>query len=191
MKSTRHSSRLDNIGMTASVLCAIHCAIVPMLITVLPLIGLGFLANPLFEWSMILFALIVGVYAIGKSYFGLHHRILPPVLLLSGFAVIIIGHVLVSGAKEALVVPAGGLLIAVAHFFNYRYSGACRLPHPAFELMHSHHHHRHDGETAITAQQTAAGSAQDAVDNYTLAHAENPPEHNPDIKTTDINHYSS
>ncbi|HEY2583370.1 MAG TPA: MerC domain-containing protein, partial [Mucilaginibacter sp.] len=57
MKVVKHKSGLDNVGMTASVLCAIHCALVPLLITSLPLLGLGFLANPWLEWSMIILAL--------------------------------------------------------------------------------------------------------------------------------------
>jgi len=125
-------SKLDSVGMTASVLCAIHCAIVPFLITILPLIGLGFLANPLVEWSMIVFALFIGVYAIGLSYIHTHHKPLPVLLLVGGFSIIIIGHLLVSGWHEALVVPVGGLMIATAHFFNFRYSNSCRVNHPAF-----------------------------------------------------------
>lgn len=190
MKSARHSSKLDNIGMTASVLCAIHCAVVPMLITVLPLIGLGFLANPLFEWSMIIFALFIGVFAIGQSYFRQHHKLLPPVLLLLGFAVIITGHVLVRGAKEALVVPLGGLLIATAHFFNYRYSGACRLPHPNFGLMHSHNHFD-EKTTNGQPKDIPAQQAQYEPVNHLLKANNEHPELNPDTKTKDINYYSS
>ncbi|HEY8783887.1 MAG TPA: MerC domain-containing protein [Mucilaginibacter sp.] len=63
MSSQKRGSKLDRIGMTAFTLCAIHCAIVPLLITSLPLLGLGFLANPWFEWGMIIFALFIGIYA--------------------------------------------------------------------------------------------------------------------------------
>jgi hypothetical protein len=108
--------------MTASILCAIHCAIVPIIITTLPLFGLGFLANPWLEWGMITVALFIGVYAIGLSYFRSHRKFLPMGLLLTGFLVIIVGHLFVSGWREAIVVPIGGFLIATAHFFNYRYT---------------------------------------------------------------------
>lgn len=136
------NSKLDNVGMTASVLCAIHCAIVPLLITVLPLVGLGFLANPLVEWSMIIFALFIGVYAIGLSYVHTHHKPLPVLLLVGGFFIIIIGHMFVSGWHEALVVPVGGLMIATAHFFNFRYSSSCsRDAHSPFQLGHRNHKH--------------------------------------------------
>ncbi|TWI98703.1 MerC mercury resistance protein [Mucilaginibacter frigoritolerans] len=139
MISPKHHSKLDNVGMTASVLCAIHCAIVPFLITSLPLLGLGFLSNPWFEWGMIIFALFVGSYAIGISYFRIHHKILPVSLLIMGFLVIIGGHLFITSWREAIVVPIGGLLIATAHFFNFRYTGKCKKEGPHFHFGHAHH----------------------------------------------------
>ena len=140
MGKGKYSSRLDSAGMTASILCAIHCAIVPLLITVLPLAGLGFLANPLVEWSMIIFALCIGIYAIGVSYLRTHHKLLPSILLVMGFLVIIVGHLFVRGWREAMVVPVGGLLIATAHFINYRYSAKCNSGHQLFHIKHEHPH---------------------------------------------------
>jgi hypothetical protein len=139
MISPKHSSKLDNVGMTASILCAIHCAVVPFLITTLPLLGLGFLANPWVEWSMIIFALFIGSYAIGSSYFRIHRKVLPLCLLAAGFLVIIAGHLWVTSWREAIIVPIGGLLIATGHFFNFRYAGACRKGGLHFHLTHTHH----------------------------------------------------
>src|ERR1700741_5573835 len=104
MRQTRHSSKLDKFGMTASTICAIHCAIVPVLITTLPLIGLGFLANPWFEWGMIGLALMLGISSITVAYFKIHHRPLPVILLLVGFGAIGIGHLFATWA-EAIIVP--------------------------------------------------------------------------------------
>jgi predicted membrane metal-binding protein len=138
MSFSRPGAKLDKIGMTASILCAIHCAVVPLLITSLPLFGLGFLANPWLEWSMILFALLIGVYAIGLSFFKHHHKRLPLILLIAGFIVIISGHLFIKDWREAIVVPVGGLLIATAHVFNYRYTAICKTDGP-----HSHFGHKH------------------------------------------------
>ncbi len=134
----KHHSKLDNVGMTASLLCAVHCAIVPILITTLPLLGLGFLANHWLEWGMILFALFIGVYAIGLSFFRTHHRALPMILLILGFLIIIAGHLFIRNWREAIIVPMGGLLIAIAHFFNFRYSRACPRGDATFQLKHRH-----------------------------------------------------
>ena len=139
MPRSKSTSKLDNIGMTASVLCAVHCAIVPLLLTSLPLFGLGFLANPWVEWSMIIFALGVGFYVIGSSYFNIHRKLLPMCLLIVGFLIIIGGHLFITSWREAIIVPIGGLLIATAHFFNFRYTGICRHENNRFHLKYGHH----------------------------------------------------
>lgn len=140
MSIEKYKSGWDNAGMTASILCAVHCAIVPLLITVLPLAGLGFLATPWIEWSMIALALLIGSYAIGLSYFRVHHKKLPVAFLAAGFLVIIGGHIFTHGGREAIVVPTGGLLIAFAHFINYRYSTNCAVHRLPFHLKHNHAH---------------------------------------------------
>jgi len=129
------SPRLDNIGITASTLCAIHCAVVPLLFTSLPLVGLGFLANAWVEWGMIIFALVIGVYSIGLSYWRTHRRSVPLFMLVSGFVIIMGGHAFTTtGKSEAMIVPVGGLLIAAAHYVNYRYTGACNHNHKTYNL---------------------------------------------------------
>ena len=138
MPLKKRTSKLDSIGMTASALCAVHCAVVPLLITTLPLLGLGFLANPLVEWSMITLALFLGIYAIGFSYFRVHHKRLPMVLLVIGFLIIIVGHLFITSWKEAIIVPIGGLMIATAHFFNFRYTAMCPDGNTFFHLKHNH-----------------------------------------------------
>jgi hypothetical protein len=138
MASRKLGKRLDNLGMTASTLCAIHCAIVPILLTFLPLAGLGFLTHPLFEWSMILLALLLGVSSIFLSYFRTHRRALPLLLLCSGFVLVIAGHIYLKGWEEAIIVPLGGLTIAAAHFVNYKYVGVCSNKDHFFKLNHNH-----------------------------------------------------
>jgi len=126
MEQPKLLSRLDNIGITASTLCAIHCAIVPLIFTSLPLLGLGFLTNPWFEWGMIILAFIIGVSSICLSYFRTHRRLLPLTLLVIGFAIIICGHLFISNWIEGIIVPLGGLTIAAAHFVNYKYADTCK-----------------------------------------------------------------
>jgi hypothetical protein len=140
MRSIRTAAKLDNIGMTASTLCAIHCAAVPVFFTSLPLVGLGFLANPWVEWTMILVALVIGISAIGGSFLRVHHRILPLLLLIAGFAAILLGHIFTTGWLEAIIVPAGGITIAIAHFINYKYAGTCRDGDNFLHVKHTHTH---------------------------------------------------
>jgi len=74
------------------------------------------------------------VYSIGLSYRRTHHRTLPLAMLALGFAFIMGGHGWATGKTEAMIVPLGGLLIAAAHYVNYKYSGACSHDHKSYKL---------------------------------------------------------
>ena len=69
MKYSKTTLKLDNAGMIASTLCAIHCALVPFAVTTLPLWGLEFLSDPLTEIIMLGIALILGFSSLSVSYF--------------------------------------------------------------------------------------------------------------------------
>ena len=43
---------LDRAGMSASLLCAVHCAFLPLLLAALPTFGLAWLDSPVVDWSM-------------------------------------------------------------------------------------------------------------------------------------------
>ena len=45
VKRSRIISTLDRSGASVSILCALHCALTPMVLTLLPAIGLGILAD--------------------------------------------------------------------------------------------------------------------------------------------------
>ncbi|MGY4385782.1 energy-coupling factor transporter transmembrane protein EcfT [Pedobacter sp. UYP24] len=123
MKLSNKSDHLDKLGMSASIACAIHCAAVPVFITFLPLWGLGFLANPTVELLMILLSICLASIALSKS-FRAHRKIQPIIVLLIGFACIILGHFLIE-SLEAVLVPLGGFTIATGHFLNMRYTRIC------------------------------------------------------------------
>ena len=56
------SYRLGTMAALVSSICAVHCLATPFLVGVLPLLGLGFVAEAWFEWAMLaVAAVIVGV----------------------------------------------------------------------------------------------------------------------------------
>ncbi|MCX2451940.1 MerC domain-containing protein [Pedobacter sp. PLR] len=122
-KTLLKSGRLDQFGISASVACAIHCAALPFLITLLPLWGLGFLANPWVEFSMIGLSLLIGTWSLARSY-PRHKRIIPVLVLITGFMLIGTGHY---GFHflEAILIPLGGFTIALAHLINWKYARNC------------------------------------------------------------------
>ena len=125
MATSKTTARLDRLGMTASTLCAIHCALVPIFLTTLPLLGLEFLANPWVEMSMIVASVILGTLSLSLSYRKQHHKLLPFIVLFAGFALITVGHFTAFSSLESVLIPLGGLTVAAAHLVNWRLNRTC------------------------------------------------------------------
>ena len=123
MKLLIETGRLDKLGVVASLACAIHCAVLPVIFTTLPLLGLEFLSNIWFEIGMLSFSLCVGAYTLLLSY-PKHQKVSPIILLITGFLCIGTGH-LVLKSLEFLLIPSGGLLLATAHLINIRHTKNC------------------------------------------------------------------
>ena len=126
MKILSHT-QIDRLGIMAAIACAVHCAALPLLFTTLPLIGLEFLANIWVEVTMICISLLLGCYSLSKSY-PKHRCLKPTILLLIGFIFIAVGHFLLHDF-EAFLIPIGGLILAAAHFVNWRSLKSCSHNH--------------------------------------------------------------
>ncbi|MDQ6903909.1 MAG: MerC domain-containing protein [Bacteroidota bacterium] len=114
----------DAMGIITSVACAIHCAILPLLLTSLPLFGINIINNSFFEWSMIGIAFLVGSYALSHGY-KRHHRNWKPLIIFSvGFIFLILKQIFYT-YEFVFLVPAV-CCILYAHFLNYRYCGVSR-----------------------------------------------------------------
>jgi len=117
----------DALGIIASLACAVHCAILPLLITSLPLFGINIINNNWFETGMILLSLVVGVLALRHGSHMHHHSQLPVFLFVAGIALLLAKQY--TGHRHLLwfLVPAV-ILIVSAHLINYR---QCRLSRPS------------------------------------------------------------
>src|SRR5687768_18009218 len=74
----------DLLGITASLACAIHCAILPLLLSSLPLFGMELIDNTGFEYLMILLTLIIGIVSLWHGYRRHHHSVIPILLFSAG-----------------------------------------------------------------------------------------------------------
>jgi hypothetical protein len=63
----------DAIGVTTSLACAIHCAVLPLFLSSLPLFGIDIIENHGFEYLMILIAFAVGAYSLYHGRKKHHH----------------------------------------------------------------------------------------------------------------------
>ena len=112
----------DALGVATSIACAIHCAILPLLITSLPLFGIEIIHNILFEYGMILLAFLIGSNALYHGWKKHHHNWKPFILFSIGILFLLAKQIWLQW-HIVFLFPAVTLIIT-AHFYNYRY---CRL----------------------------------------------------------------
>ena len=111
-------SNWDALGIAASVACAIHCAILPLMLTSLPVFGINIIHNYFFEYCMIGLAFVVGMYALYHGYKKHHHKTLPVVFFSTGISFLLLKE-LFHNYHIWLLIPAVVLIVA-AHYINYR-----------------------------------------------------------------------
>lgn len=122
----------DGLGIITSIACAIHCAILPLLLTSLPLFGVNIINNMYFEWGMIGLAFLVGAYSLFHGFVKHHHSILPVAIFASGFAFLVTKQFF--HHYEYLLLPPAVILIVYAHYINYRLCSRSKCSTPG----HSH-----------------------------------------------------
>ncbi len=127
---------LDALGVTASLACAIHCAILPLFLASLPLFGFNIIDNSYFEGGMIILAFLVGAYALSHGYRWHHHKKLP-LLMFSGGIIFLVLKQFFLDWHILLLIPAVTLIVW-AHFLNFRY---CRVHNHAHKDDCDHDHY--------------------------------------------------
>lgn len=120
---------VDRVGATASLLCAVHCVLLPFVLALLPLIGLEFLAGHLFERIFVACAAALACASLIMGY-RRHRNPRALYLMVPGIALLVFGiaidldvHVVI----HTVSVVIGGVLLASAHITN---------------LVLTHRHHR-------------------------------------------------
>lgn len=123
----------DALGVTASVACAIHCAVLPLFLSSLPLFGINIIDNIAFETGMVLLAFGIGAYSFYHGYKKHHHSLMPFLLFVAGLFFLVL-KLFFAHYATWLLIPAV-VLIVTAHFINYK---SCRVHDHAHEDDCSH-----------------------------------------------------
>lgn len=114
--------RADRLGFAASLMCAVHCALMPILLAVLPATGLALFGQADIDQAFVVFATLLGVWSttLGTRR---HRRFRAWLLLVPGLALIWIGSFTAlhdHSIGHAIVLTLGGALLAAAHLTNLR-----------------------------------------------------------------------
>jgi Ca2+/Na+ antiporter len=119
----------DILGAITSLACAIHCALLPILLTSLPVFGINIIHNEYFEWAMILIAFIVGAYSLLHGFTKHHNNHIPLLAFCGGIIFLVLKQLLPSFQYVLLFIAV--CLILYAHYTNYKlcHKSKCNSPH--------------------------------------------------------------
>ncbi|HQZ51533.1 MAG: MerC domain-containing protein [Chitinophagaceae bacterium] len=112
----------DALGIGASLACAIHCALLPLFLSSLPLFGVNIIHNTGFEVGMIVLAFCIGSYSLYHGFKKHHHSFTPLLLFIIGFIFLVVKQFFIH-VETWLLIPAV-FFIVTAHLINYR---SCRV----------------------------------------------------------------
>lgn len=117
------NSLLDRFGATGSIVCALHCALTPLLLAAIPSLGLSVWLGDGFERGFVTFVTVLGLFSMIWGY--RRHRVFRALgMLLFGLAALWAGvlypplHQAV--IPHAIVMTVGGTLVGLAHLVNLR-----------------------------------------------------------------------
>lgn len=112
----------DALGIATSLACAIHCAVLPLVLGTLPIFGVNLVNNEAFEYFMIFLALAIGSYSLWHGYKKHHHSTAPLLIFVAGIGLLIAKQVWHN--FQLWLLPLALVLIVAAHLLNYK---ACRV----------------------------------------------------------------
>jgi hypothetical protein len=135
----------DRLGASAAWLCAIHCALWPLVLALAPAFGAWMWTG--WEEAFVVFAAVLGLGSLAVGY--RRHRVFRAFwFLLPGLALLIVATVTEIHEHlvwHAVMMTAGGLLVGIAHLVNLRlchghvHDASCgHLPQPAADSDPEH-----------------------------------------------------
>ena len=118
----------DKTAISLSLLCTLHCLVLPIVVVMLPSISALPLEDEIFHVWLVFAILPISIYALTM---GCRKHKSRQVLLVGALGLIILastallGHEVLSHDLEKILTVLGSVAIAYAHFLNYR---LCQLP---------------------------------------------------------------
>jgi hypothetical protein len=111
--------------MSASLACAVHCAVLPLLLAALPAIGLAWLDSAWVDWTMVALAAVIALRAHRGGY-TVHRRCLPIGVAVAGLLIIITTICVFKGsASHHYIQASGAVVVASSHFLNRHWCRNC------------------------------------------------------------------
>ncbi|TAE75339.1 MAG: MerC domain-containing protein [Bacteroidetes bacterium] len=108
--------KTEKLGISLSVVCAIHCITLPFLITFFPLLGIDWFHESI-EFVLLGGSFLLAMWILGTDY--KKHKIVEPLIWAClGFVFIATGHILEQ--SETIFSFLGGISLLIAYWRNMK-----------------------------------------------------------------------
>ena len=113
--------------MAVSVVCAIHCVVLPLFLGSLAAAGVAWLHNEAFEWTILASSVAIGASGLLPAYRTRHRKKRCLGLFLFGIVSIVFGRLAEhQSVYDTPLIVAGAALIVSAHATNHYFCSHCR-----------------------------------------------------------------
>ena len=120
---------LDNFGILASWTCAAHCLLMPIIVGIVPLLGLNFLVSETAERLLIGVSILVALFSFLPAYIHQHRKLHSILLATTGLSFIVFTHLLFEEnlIPKMIFILAGALFVTAAHLLNRHFCKTCKV----------------------------------------------------------------
>lgn len=129
MSKSKNKGILDLLGISTSIVCAIHCILPPVIMSYTALGTIPFIDNIGFEISILISAVVFAGWSLIPSY-KIHCHRGPVIIAALGVSLFVLAHLAHGSAIEVVVLLIGGTLLSTAHYWNWKLKNSplsCRI----------------------------------------------------------------
>lgn len=123
-KKYKHLLPAEKVGVFLSLLCAIHCLTLPLILFAAPYLASSFAFSPLMEWILVIVSFVMALILLWQDY-SKHKKPMPLFFLALAVAVKLVDTLLEIKSIEWIFGLALGVFITLAYWFNYKHKTAC------------------------------------------------------------------
>lgn len=111
---------VDALGIFLSIACAIHCLALPVLMGVLPLIGMEFFMDHEFEHVMMAIIFLVAGFTLYRG-FRVHKRLSVMVAFVVGMIAFLLVRPSLPEQLHSIATLIGGMAFIAGHWMNWKF----------------------------------------------------------------------
>lgn len=120
----KHLLPAEKIGVFLSLLCAIHCLAMPIVLFAAPYLASSFAFSIKMEWFLVIVSFLLALLLLFQDY-RKHHKPLPLYFLALGVLIKVVDTLVATKSIEWIFGLALGIFITLAYWFNYKHKTAC------------------------------------------------------------------